>query len=650
MPRRRSSGRSPREGDDTTPSKDTSIGDDYRGHPVRRVLREVTQPVLSHPALIPGIGVEKTGRSFPLNRVVFVIAAVLSVSVVLWALVAPDSISAVGTASLGWVTTHFGWLFGLLAVAITLYMLILGYGRTGGIRLGADDEKPEFSTVSWIAMLFAAGIGIGLLFYGPYEPLEYFLHPPTGFDAAPGSPDAMHSALAQTVLHWGPIAWAFYALVGGAIAYSSYRRARSPLISALFTPIFGEKTHGPFGAVIDVFAIIVTLFGTSISLGIGTLQIARGVEIVTGIGPVGNSFLVGTITLLTVLFIVSAVSGVKRGIRVLSNLNMILVGGLALFVFIAGPTLFLLNLLPAAALDFLTELGTMLVRNPTHGPEAAKFLQDWTIYYWAWWASWTPFVGIFIAKISRGRTLREFVTVVIMVPSTVCLVWFTVFGGTSMWMEQQGEAISQAGSPEEMLFTVLQNLPLGVVTSVIAVIAVVVFFVTSADSASMVMASMSENGKPEPTRWVTIMWGVMLGLVATALLLAGGQDALSGLQSIMVVSALPFSFIIIGIMIAWGKDLRTDPYILRHKYAIAAIQQGVRKGITEHGDDFAFAPHGVAPADGAGAWFDSKNPILTDWYVSATAAGETVDPVDGEPTEGTPAPREDDPPEPRPQA
>jgi choline/carnitine/betaine transport len=590
----------------------------------KRVVKRVIGRDAVHPALIPGIGVEQTKMRFGTNPLVFAIAGVLILSVIVWAILAPDNISVVGDTSLAWVSTNFGWLFGLLALAIFFYMMVLGYGRTGGVRLGADDEKPEFSTVSWIAMLFSAGMGIGLLFYGPFEPMTYFLDPPNGFTSKAGTVDASQDALAQTLLHWGPIAWAFYALVGGAIAYSAYRKGRSPLISAIFKPIFHDKTDGAIGAVIDIFAIVVTLFGTAVSLGIGALQIGTGFEVVTGAGPVGNGFLVGAMCILTVLFIISAVSGVKRGIRILSNTNMVVAGIVALFVFIVGPTIFLLNFIPSALADFGRELGTMLVRNPNQGPETAEFMSTWTTYYWAWWVSWSPFVGMFIAKISRGRTLREFVTVVIIVPSVVCFLWFCIFGGTSMWMHMNGQDVGAGGSEEGMLFSLLGNLPFAAVTPILAMISIIVFFVTSADSASIVMGSMSQRGKPEPTAWVTITWGLLLGLTAVSLLLAGGEDALSGLQSIMVVSALPFSIVVIGIMIAWAKDLRNDPYMLRRRYAQAAIAQGVRLGIADYGDDFVFGSSKVAESEGAGAWLDSKDPELTDWYVDNTKAVEIL--------------------------
>ncbi|PKQ36005.1 MAG: choline transporter [Actinobacteria bacterium HGW-Actinobacteria-11] len=579
----------------------------------KKILKEVT-----HPALIPGIGVEDTPRVFNTNWIVFGVAGVLVLAVVIWGFLAPESISAAGAASLGWVTDNFGWLFSLLAVVTIAFMFVVGYGRTGGVRLGADDESPEFSTVSWIAMLFSAGMGIGLLFWGPAEPLTYFMDPPPGFTAAEGSSDAMLDALAQSILHWGPMAWAFYALVGGAIAYAAYRRGRAPLISAIFRPIFGERTDGWIGAVIDVFAIIVTLFGTGVTLGMGALQIASGVEVVTGIGPLGNTGLIVIITVLTAAFVVSAVSGIKRGIRALSNINMVIAAVIGLFIFIAGPTLFLLNMIPASVSAFFGELWIMLTRNPAQSEDAAAFMSSWTNYYWAWWISWTPFVGMFIAKISRGRTLREFVTVVIVVPSIVCVVWFGIMGGTTMLFESEGRGLAEAGSPEAILFAVLGELPFGVVLSVLAMISIILFFVTSADSAAIVMGSMSQRGKPEPSTWVTITWGLLLGAAALALLLAGGQTALSGLQSIMVVSALPFAVIVIGIMIAWAKELRTDPYMLRHRYARAAIAQGVRRGIAEHGDDFVFGATEVAADEGAGAGIDTDDPALTEWYETAT--------------------------------
>ena len=601
-----------------------------------RIFREVNTPDGVHPALIPGIGVDDAGKKFSTDWWVFAVTAAFTVGFITWGLLDTEGMGSFASAALASVSDGFGWLFSALTLVVFVFMLVVSIGPRGRIPLGADGETPEFSGVSWVAMLFAAGMGIGLLFYGPYEPLVYYLDPPHGFAVDAESRDAMLTAMAQTMFHWGPMAWAYYALVGGAIAYVAYRRARSPLISSIFEPIFGARTKGVLGPVIDMLAIVVTLFGTAVSLGIGALQIGRGIEIVGGIGPVGNGVIIAIIAVLTCLFIISAVSGVKRGIRVLSNVNMVMVTVLAVFVFIAGPTLFLLNFIPSAGVAFFADLGTMLQRSGAQGEDAAAFMETWTTYYWAWWVSWTPFVGMFIAKISRGRTIRQFTLVVMIVPSTVCLVWFSIFGGTSMLLQESGAGIADAGNAQDVLFDVLHQLPLPLVTSVVAMIAVVIFFVTSADSASLVMGQMSQRGKPVPSRWVTITWGIALAAIATTLLLAGGRDALTALQALVTVSALPFAIIIIGIMVAWWRDLSTDPLILRRRFARVAIAEGVRKGIEEHGDDFVFEAAATAPDEGAGAWLDTEDPALTEWYDDARTG--QLDVIRAEQDDETPPP------------
>lgn len=587
-----------------------------------------------HPALLPGLGVENTRSNFGTNWGVFAFAAVLVAGVIAWGALAPDSLAAASDAGLAWVSGSFGWMFGLLTAAVFGFMMWLGFGRYRNIRLGQDNEKPEFSTVSWIAMLFSAGVGIGLLFYGPYEPMTYFLDLPPAFEnLAPGSNQAMHAAIVQTLFHWGPMAWAYYALVGGAVAYAAYRKGRTPLISSLLEPIFGERTKGWLGAVVDSFAIIVTLFGVAVSLGIGALQIGRGVEIVSGAGPLGNTAVIGVIAVLSVAFIVSAVSGVKRGIRALSNINMVVAGLLGIFVFVVGPTAFVLNLFQGSLMTFIGDSFRLMAQTAATTSDAQAFMDGWTTYYWAWWVSWTPFVGLFIARISRGRTLREFVTTVIVTPSLVCLVWFTILGGTSMWMEQANGALSSAESPQDMLFTLLRELPGGTFTSIVAMISIVIFFVTSADSGSMVMASLSQRGNPNPSRWVTVVWGIALATIAGVLLVGGGSVALNGLQSLVIITALPFAGVVMLVMVAWAKDLARDPLTLRRRYAREAIVQGVRTGIEKHGDDFVVGVVRTEGADkGAGAWLDSEDPALTEWYRpehAETPAIGSVDPMAG---------------------
>ncbi|MCM0640051.1 BCCT family transporter [Cellulomonas wangsupingiae] len=607
-----------------------------------RILQEVTSPGTlgsPHPALLPGIGVEQTHLSFRIDRVVFVVAAAVVLAVIAWGLLLPAGLAEFAGAAFELVTVDFGWFFGVLTVVVLVFMMWLGFGRHRAVRLGQDDEEPEFSTISWVTMLFSAGIGIGLLFYGPLEPMSFFLDPPPAFTGTePGSGQAMHVALAQTVFHWGPVAWAFYALVGGAVAYAAYRKGRRPLMSALLEPVFGERSHGILGKVVDVFAIVVTLFGTAVSLGIGALQIGRGVEIVGGVGRLGNAVLVGIIAVLAVAFILSAVSGLKRGIRALSNINMALAGLLGLFILVVGPTVLLLNLVPGVLMTFVAELPVMMGQSAATSPDAQEFMSAWSTYYWAWWVSWTPFVGMFIAKISRGRTLREFVTAVIVVPSAVCLVWFTVVGGTAMWLEQTRSAMSASESGQDMLFALLRELPFGAVTSVLAIVSIVIFFVTSADSASIVMASLSEQGNPTPRRWTTVVWGSALAAVAAVLLVGGGEVALSGLQSLMMVSALPFAVVLIFVMAAWAKDLARDPLTLRRRYAREALDQGVRAGIEEHGDDFVIGVVATAPDEGAGSWLDTEDPALSDWY--RPDEGDAESPPDPSTPPSAPAPRE----------
>ncbi|MCQ2002152.1 BCCT family transporter [Arthrobacter zhaoxinii] len=593
---------------------------------VKKALRTAASaPALSlHPGLVPGISVEDTGVNYPTRRGVFIFAMAISLAVLAWAIFAPSNLSSVGTGIQGWVVVHFGWLFNATMVAAAIFMLVVGFGPTGKIRLGADDSTPEYSTTSWVSMLFAAGLGIALIFYGPMEPLSHFLSPPPSTDAEAGSSAAILPAMSTTFLHQASLAWIIYALVGGALAYASFRRGRLPLISSLFEPVFPDGNNRVLGKIIDVSAVLVTLFGTATSLGIGALQIRTGVSIITG-QELGNGFVVVAISLLTVVFTISAVAGIKKGIRLLSNLNMTLVILLTLFVLLTGPTFFLLDLLPASLIAFVGNMPDMLTVFAGQGAEQEDFLTGWTTLYWAWWISWSPFVGMFIAKISKGRTLRQFVTVVVFVPSAISIAWYTVFGGTAIWMNQNGVDLTVKDNGENVMFDLLANLPLSSLTPIVCMLAIMVFFVTAADSAANVMGSMSQSGRPVPSKSVTIIWSAALGLIALFLLLAGGHNALSGLQAIMVTCALPFTIILVGVMVSWAKDLRNDPLMIRRRYALEAINGGVRRGIDEHGDDFVFGTAHVPEAEGAGADFESDDPALTDWYTDNVQTPDIVE-------------------------
>ena len=541
-----------------------------------------------HPAL--DLPLEENPAEEPqrLDTIVFGVTAAIAIGFVLWGFLSTSTLSSASTASLGWVVHNMGWLFSLVASGFVLFVIWLAAGKFGRIPLGRDDEQPEFRTVSWIAMMFSAGMGIGLMFYGVSEPLSHFVKPPPGTGAA-GNPQALQNAMATTLFHWTLHPWAIYAVVGLAVAYGVYRKGRSLLISAAFAPVLGERrANGPAGRVIDILAIFATLFGSAASLGLGALQIGSGLEIVTGVGKAGNGVLVAIIVILTVCFILSAVSGVSKGIQYLSNINMVLAVVLAVFVFVVGPTVLILNLVPTAVGSYFDDLAMMSARTDAAGGDAMqKWLSGWTIFYWAWWVSWTPFVGMFIARISRGRTIRQFVTGVLLVPSVVSLVWFAIFGGAGIDMQRKGTDLAGQATAEGSLFAMLHHMPLSTITSVVVMLLVAIFFVSGADAASIVMGTLSERGTLAPSRKTVIFWGAATGAVAAVMLLVGGEDALSGLQNITIVAALPFLVVMVGLAIALVKDLSSDPLIVRREIAVAAMEQAVVTGVTEHGDDFA---------------------------------------------------------------
>jgi choline/carnitine/betaine transport len=542
----------------------------------------------THPALDKPVSAHAARGPGRLDNVVFGVTAVITVAFVIWGFADTEGLGSASTTTLGWTVHNMGWLFVLVASGFVAFVLWLALGQFGRIPLGRDGESPEFRTVSWIAMMFSAGMGIGLMFFGVAEPLAHFAAPPPGTGEV-GNDAAVQTAMATTLFHWTLHPWAIYAVVGLAVAYGVFRRGRSQLISSAFAPLIGEKrAAGNAGRVIDCLAIFATLFGSAASLGLGALQIGSGLEITGAVGEVGNTILVAIITVLTVCFVISAVSGVAKGIQWLSNTNMVLAVVLALFVFVAGPTVFILDLIPTAVGSYFQDLAMMSARTEAAGGDGmAAWLSGWTVFYWAWWLSWTPFVGVFIARISRGRTIRQFVTGVLLVPSLVSLFWFAIFGGAAIRTQEAGVDLAGTETSEGQLFNLLDTLPLSGVTSVLVMVLVAIFFVSGADAASMVMGSLSERGTLRPSRPVVIMWGTATGAVAAVMLVAGGDDALSGLQNMTIVAALPFALVMVGIAVALVKDLRSDPISIRRRYAAMAVETAVIHGVTRHGDDFA---------------------------------------------------------------
>ncbi|MDA2894429.1 BCCT family transporter [Mycolicibacterium sp. BiH015] len=538
-----------------------------------------------HPVLDVPVAEHEFSRSRGIDWVVFGVTSVLAAAFLVWGFLSTETLATASSSALTRVMDNTGWLFALTSTGFVVFVLYLALGRYGTIPLGRDDEEPEFNGVSWVAMMFSAGMGIGLMFFGVAEPLSHFATPPPGTGAA-GNPESVQNAMATTLFHWTLHPWAIYAVVGLAIAYGVYRKGRLQLISAAFEPLLGSRANGPWGKVIDMLAIFATLFGSAASLGLGALQIRSGLQIVAGIGEAGNAILVVIITVLTVCFVLSAVSGIARGIQWLSNINMVLALLLALFVFIVGPTVFILNLLPTSLGSYFADLNMMSARTGAEGADVNAWLQSWTIFYWAWWVSWTPFVGMFIARISRGRTIRQFVGGVLLVPSIVSLVWFAIFGGAAINLQQNGTDLAGEGGVEEQLFTLLDQYPIATIASIIVMVLVAIFFVSGADAASIVMGSLSQRGTIHPSRGTVVFWGVATGAVAAVMLLVGGEDALTGLQTITIIAALPFLLVMVGLAVSLVKDLRHDPKIVRREYAAEAVNSAVISGVTQHGDDF----------------------------------------------------------------
>ncbi|MFH9725747.1 BCCT family transporter [Streptomyces sp. NPDC017254] len=522
------------------------------------------------------------------DRIVFGVSAVLTLAFVVWGATATESLEDASSTLLDGLIRNGGWAFMLAASGFVVFALWLAISRYGRITLGQESEGPEFRTVSWIAMMFSAGMGIGLMFYGVSEPLAHYGTPPPGTHPV-DSAERMQTAMATTLFHWTLHPWAIYAVVGLAIAYSTFRRRRRQTISAVFVPLIGERAaYGGPGRVIDILAIFATLFGSAASLGLGALQIGSGFEELGWMEKTGTGLLVAIIAVLTVAFVLSAVSGVEKGIQWLSNINMVLAGVLALFVFIAGPTIIVLDLLPTSIAAYIDDLPQLAGRTEaTSGADIHDWLGSWTVFYWAWWISWTPFVGMFIARISRGRTIRQFVGGVILVPSTVSLVWFAIFGGTAMKLSEQGELAGKT-TPEGQLFGVLQEFPLTGTMSLLVMILVGIFFVSGADAASIVMGTLSQRGAFDPTRMVVVFWGVVTGAVAAVMLLIGdGQgDALAGLQNLTILVAAPFVLVMIGMCVALMRDLRKDPLIVRGEVGVEVVELAVIAGHAQYDGDF----------------------------------------------------------------
>ncbi|MGW5268696.1 BCCT family transporter [Rhodococcus sp. NPDC003994] len=503
-----------------------------------------------------------------LRKPVFIPAALLIVLMigfsVLFAKTAEDAFERLNSA----ITDGVGWWYILVATVFVAFAIYCGASRIGNIRLGRDDETPEFGVLSWFTMLFSAGMGIGLVFYGVAEPLSHYVTPPVA-GGVPGSTDAAaNQALELTLYHWGLHAWAIYVVVGLGLAYMTYRKGRPLSVRWLLEPLLGRKRiEGGVGHAIDVVAIVGTLFGVATSLGFGVQQISAGLGYL-GWFEVNNWLVVGLILVVTGMATFSVVSGVSRGLKWLSNINMGLAAALAVFVLIAGPTLFLLQ-------SWVQNLGGYIQSFPELMLRTSPFAADgwtgaWTIFYWGWWMSWAPFVGMFIARISRGRTIREFVFGVLLAPTVIGSLWFTIFGDAGILRQRNEGTMTNAEGAVDVdtsLFQLLDGLPLATITSVLAILVIVFFFVTSSDSGSLVIDILSTGGDLETPKITRVFWSVLEGIAAAVLLLIGGSGSLTALQTASIATAVPFSVVLVlacvSMLKAFRYDVATTPRYVR---------------------------------------------------------------------------------------
>ncbi|OZU90457.1 glycine/betaine ABC transporter permease [Virgibacillus indicus] len=491
---------------------------------------------------------------------VFYISAIIVFLFIIWGIIPADilpkgNLNNVTTIIQGFIVDKFGWFYLISASSFLVFAIYLIFSKYGRIKLGRPGDKPEYSYMTWFAMLFSAGMGIGLVFWGAAEPLSHFHTPPYG---DPETSEAAKAAMQYSFFHWGLHPWAIYATVALALAYFKFRKQTPGVVSAILEPLFGDKIKGGWGTAVDVIVVFATVFGVATSLGFGAIQISGGLSFVFGIEQTIMLELV-IIAIVTVLFMTSAMTGLNKGIKYLSNANLVLAISLMLFLLILGPTGYIMNFFTNTLGSYIQNLPSMSLRMTPFNEDNAGWINGWTIFYWAWWIAWAPFVGTFIARVSRGRTVREFVTGVLLVPTIFGALWFSVFGGSAINLEFfEGANIIQHVNElgeETALFAVLEHFPLGAIMSVIAILLISTFFITSADSATFVLGMQTTNGSLYPPNLVKFIWGIIQSATAAVLLWQGGLGAL---QTASIIAAFPFVIIMILIVISLMKSFREE--------------------------------------------------------------------------------------------
>ena len=492
-----------------------------------------------------------------MHNPVFFISAVLILVFVIGTIIFPAEAKTALDGAKGWTIDNFDWLFMVGANIFVLFCIALIFLPVGKIRLGGKDARPDFSTLSWFAMLFAAGMGIGLMFWSVAEPVGYYTDWfGTPLNVEPNTPQAKDMALGAVMYHWGLHPWAIYGVVALSLAFFAYNKGMPLTIRSAFYPILGERCWGWAGHVIDVLAVLATIFGLATSLGLGAKQAAGGMHFLFDT-PNAINVQIAIIVGVTAAAVISVMRGLDGGVKLLSNINMGLAALLLLFVMIAGPTLLIFTSMGQTAVDYVVNI---IPLSNWVGREDQGFLHDWTVFYWAWWISWSPFVGMFIARVSRGRTVREFLTAVLLVPTLVTVVWMATFGGSGLHQTINGigELANGVGDSSLSLFQMLAELPLTAITSFLAIVLVLVFFITSSDSGSLVIDSITAGGKldaPVPQR---VFWAIMEGLIAGALLYGGGEQALNALQAGAITTGLPFTVVLLVMCFSLYKGLSAE--------------------------------------------------------------------------------------------
>ncbi|WP_257211152.1 BCCT family transporter [Staphylococcus gallinarum] len=510
---------------------------------------------------------------------VFTYSIIITAIVVLLGAIFPTQFNEIGTNITGWITEYFGWYYMVIVALMIFFCVFLIFSPIGKLKLGKPEDKPEFNTISWFAMLFSAGMGIGLVFWGAAEPISHFVSPPSG---DPQSATAYKEALRGAFMQWGFHAWAVYGVVALALAYFQFRKNEPALISKTLRPIFGNKVDGPLGTIIDVVSVFATIGGVAVSLGLGAMQIAGGLNYLF---DVPNTIMTQGIIILivTILFLTSAWSGLSRGIQYLSNANIGLAGIILLFVFIVGPTVLILNMLTSSTGEYLNTLLFNMFDTAPLDSQKNEWMKSWTFFQLAWWISWSPFVGIFIARVSKGRSIREFVSGVLLAPVLVSLVWFAAFGVLGIETAKKTPKIFDM-PPETTLFGVFNEVPLGFVLSIVTLLLIATFFITSADSATFVLGMQTTFGSLNPSAIVKVIWGIAQALIAFILLFSGGDNGLNALQNMAIMTALPFSIIVLCMMVSFYKDANQERKFLG--LTLSPNKHRLKEYINSQSEDF----------------------------------------------------------------